>query len=304
MKKILLSLLPLASVALTVNAQAQIGWTLNQCRKHWGHESRDNGSYSFGSQHAGIQERVTLDAQGKVNDVTYTSNGGGRWDSKPSLLDIPRLLATEVGVVWGKDPDPPSGTGEYFLGKKDGAEVVHARYHAGNLGDSLQVLPIGSLFFPPPISKSDTDWARANAARIEAEKKAKAAAGPTKEESERAAHDAEIRANNDRVLSPPTPTVRMSDAEIKALLIGTWTGTGEEGWTYTFTPDGRWLTADPRYPGATDAEGNRWDIKDGELIEIRPEPEAARPYRILFLTEHECLLHWRHHGGGYWLWTR
>jgi S1-C subfamily serine protease len=50
---------------------------------------------------------------------------------------------------------------------------------------------------PPSISKSD---ATANAARIEAERKAKAAAGPTKEELESAAHDAEIRANNERAL--------------------------------------------------------------------------------------------------------
>jgi hypothetical protein len=52
----------------------------------------------------------------------------------------------------------------------------------------------------PPISKIDADWARANAARIEAEKKAKAAAGPTEEEKRQAAHDAEIRANNERAL--------------------------------------------------------------------------------------------------------
>src|SRR5271166_5583458 len=64
----------------------------------------------------------------------------------------------------------------------------------------LQVLPIESPLDPPPIGKIDADWAIANAARIEAEKKAKAAAGPTKEELESAAHDAEIRANNERAL--------------------------------------------------------------------------------------------------------
>jgi hypothetical protein len=51
-----------------------------------------------------------------------------------------------------------------------------------------------------PPAATDDDWARPNAARIDAEKKAKAAAGPTKEELERAAHDAEIRANNERAL--------------------------------------------------------------------------------------------------------
>jgi hypothetical protein len=52
----------------------------------------------------------------------------------------------------------------------------------------------------PSVSKIDIDWARANAARIEAENRAKAAAGPTKEELESVAHDAEIRANNERAL--------------------------------------------------------------------------------------------------------
>jgi hypothetical protein len=56
------------------------------------------------------------------------------------------------------------------------------------------VLPIETPLETPPISKIDTDWAIANAARIEAEKKAKAAAGPTKEELRRAVHGAEIRA--------------------------------------------------------------------------------------------------------------
>jgi hypothetical protein len=63
------------------------------------------------------------------------------------------------------------------------------------------VLPIErSLFGDDAQRKIDADWVIANAARIEAEKKAKAAAGPTKEELESAAHDAEIRANNERAL--------------------------------------------------------------------------------------------------------
>jgi hypothetical protein len=60
---------------------------------------------------------------------------------------------------------------------------------------------------PPSISKADTDWARANARRIEAEAKAKAAAGPRAEERASAAHDAQIRADNERALQQlPTPT--------------------------------------------------------------------------------------------------
>jgi hypothetical protein len=56
-----------------------------------------------------------------------------------------------------------------------------------------------------PIRKIDTDWARANAARIEAEKKAKEAAGPTEAEKLQAQHDAEIRESNERALKALPP---------------------------------------------------------------------------------------------------
>jgi hypothetical protein len=36
------------------------------------------------------------------------------------------------------------------------------------------------------------------------------------------------------------------DAEMKALLIGTWAV--DDDTTYTFTSDGRWLIADPKFP--------------------------------------------------------
>jgi hypothetical protein len=31
----------------------------------------------------------------------------------------------------------------------------------------------------------------------------------------------------------------------------------------------------------------KWDIEDGQLLEIRPEPLAARSFTILFLIKHE-----------------
>lgn len=92
------------------------------------------------------------------------------------------------------------------------------------------------------------------------------------------------------------------DAEMKALLTGTWTIDDDR--TNTFTSDGRWIVTDPKFPNASEKDSTQgWEIKDGELIQIRT-PQANRPYKILFLTEHECLLHWGHHGGGYALWTR
>jgi hypothetical protein len=212
--KILLLVLTVASFSLA-NTHAQIGWTLDQCRKHWGRESSiehyyldeshttTSTTYVFGSK---IRKEVTLDQQGKVNDASYLEY------EDDGLLNIPALLAREEGVAWEIDPDMDrTSRHEYWIGKKDGVVVFHARYYYGHNKEGtrwsqyLQVLPIESPLFPPPISKSDTDWAIANAARIEAEKKAKAAAGPTKEELESAAHDAEIRANNERALKSLPP---------------------------------------------------------------------------------------------------
>jgi hypothetical protein len=135
MKKVLLILMVLAGVA-----NAQIGWTLDQCRKHWGHETSNTFiAYGFGSKDTGIYKEVTLDSQFKVNNVMYTSNGGGRYNDKPSLLDIPALLAIEAGIIWEKDPDSV-----ILLGKQDGNVVFHARYFSGKYGESLHVLPIDS----------------------------------------------------------------------------------------------------------------------------------------------------------------
>jgi hypothetical protein len=85
--------------------------------------------------------------------------------------------------------------------------------------------------------------------------------------------------NADEPKNAAAQTSQMGDAEMKALLIGTWAA--DEGRTYTFTSDGRWLIADPKFPNEPDDPRYRWDIKYGELIEIRG-PQAARPYRILF----------------------
>jgi hypothetical protein len=72
------------------------------------------------------------------------------------------------------------------------------------------------------------------------------------------------------------------DAKMKKLLTGTWTADCG-GKTYIFQSDGKWLM------NADDPKPYYWDIQDGQLLEIRPAPAAARSYTILFLTKHEFL---------------
>jgi hypothetical protein len=170
------ALLWILFLLLTCTARAQIGWTFDQCREHWGpqtgieHPYLDDSltttgtSYIFGSLDSGskIQKEVALDATGKVNDVYYIgpSEGAG-------FLKIAQLLEKEQGVNWLADPDAghrfdpgerqtPGQQGyrhAYWIGYKDGIAVFHARYYFGKRdvnaltwGESLHVLPIDRPF--------------------------------------------------------------------------------------------------------------------------------------------------------------
>jgi hypothetical protein len=89
-------------------------------------------------------------------------------------------------------------------------------------------------------------------------------------------------------------TAMAGDAKIKALLIGTWEN--DDGGTMTFTSDGKWQFDD-------DSE-ERWDVRSGKLIEIRPAPESERYYTIISLTKHRCVIQEDNHGRGRGIWTR
>jgi hypothetical protein len=177
MKKILLMLMALGMASFMANnAFAQIGWTLDQCRKHWGpqtgidHPYLDDSltttgtSYIFGSFDSGskIQKEVALDATGKVNDVFYFGPSEG-----PGFLKIAQLLENEPGVKWlavrGEDRPFDLGEGQtpgeqgyrhaLWIGYKDSIAVFHARYYFGKRdvnaqtwGESLRVLPIDRPF--------------------------------------------------------------------------------------------------------------------------------------------------------------
>ncbi len=132
MKRILLTLTTFVSFSFG-NAHAQIGWTLDQCRKHWGREntSHPHGKteYKFGSK---IEKIVTFDQQGKVNDVLYLAN----WN----MLKIPILLAMEEGITWEIDPDiERTSRYEFWIGKKDGVIILYARYFISKIGEEFEV---------------------------------------------------------------------------------------------------------------------------------------------------------------------
>jgi hypothetical protein len=72
-----------------------------------------------------------------------------------------------------------------------------------------------------------------------------------------------------------------ADREMKALLVGKWTDNYDQK-TIAFWADGKLLW------GADDPNPEKWDIQDGQLIEIRGGGRD-HSYTILFLTKHEFL---------------
>jgi len=127
-------------------------------------------------------------------------------------LETSRLTSAEASVAMNRLQDakgkPHVTSGVWYDRDADTYNWFGPKFHRLMSEPASEFLDeVGPYLYivPPSIDQSDTDWAIANAARIEAEKKAKAAAGPTKEELESAAHDAEIRASNERALKSLPP---------------------------------------------------------------------------------------------------
>jgi hypothetical protein len=100
----------------------------------------------------------------------------------------------------------------------------------------------------------------------------------------------------------------LTDADLKRLLIGTWTAGVAPAFMeeppppalITFTSDGRWLV-----DGDSEKDpGVRWDIRDGKLIEIRPYPRGELNYTIITLTRHKCVIQENGHGNHFATWIR
>jgi hypothetical protein len=153
MYKLVVSML--AVLASANYAHAQIGWTLDQRRKHWRRESSTehtttSTTYIFDSK---IRKQVTLDQRGKVNDVFYIGPSEGA-----EFLKVAKLLEREEGVIWLIDPDrDQSYRHAYWIGYKDGVAVFHAHYFFGKRdvngdtwGESLDVLRLKAHWIRHP----------------------------------------------------------------------------------------------------------------------------------------------------------
>jgi hypothetical protein len=98
------------------------------------------------------------------------------------------------------------------------------------------------------------------------------------------------------------------DRQMKALLVGTWDDVGttvdSAAGGQIFRSDGYWTFKTGFHGDQVDEHTDKWDIKGGKLIEIRPGGESARYYTILLLTKHEFLARETAHTRGYIFLTR
>lgn len=121
MIKIVLVLL-LSSCCALSTARAQIGWTLAQCRQHFGHElwMEDDGPvFGIKFHHYTVKENVEIrDApafsyDGILFTVTFDSDGtvGKIWwrrSGQFSNQEIKELLKRSSAVAWNPAPDSPT----------------------------------------------------------------------------------------------------------------------------------------------------------------------------------------------------
>jgi hypothetical protein len=73
----------IVATAITVStSSARIGWTLDQCRSHYGHEVKvENawcGGMAYGFIHEGLYIYAIISADGRVGDITYFDNRAPR----------------------------------------------------------------------------------------------------------------------------------------------------------------------------------------------------------------------------------
>jgi hypothetical protein len=103
------------------SAQAQIGWTIDQCRKHFGHELWiDSGGVTFGikyrhytpQENVGKRDAPAFSYDGRLITVTFDSDGTvGKiiWKRSGDFSDreIAQLLKSASAVSWRAVPNSP-----------------------------------------------------------------------------------------------------------------------------------------------------------------------------------------------------
>lgn len=91
-----------AAVLIVGTADARIGWTLEQCRSHYGREVKTEpawcGGTASGFIHEGLYIYAIFSADGKVADITYFDNRKAR--PLPQMVQDSLWRMNAEGRVW------------------------------------------------------------------------------------------------------------------------------------------------------------------------------------------------------------
>jgi hypothetical protein len=94
------------------------------------------------------------------------------------------------------------------------------------------------------------------------------------------------------------------DAEMKQQLVGTWKD-ADTRTTIVLKSDGtRLVSGNDFSSGKPFFISGKWDVKDGDFVEVRPSPEVDRTYTIISITQHKFVLRDNGHGRHTGTWTR
>ena len=117
----------LAACLLSVNARAQMGWTLQQCREHFGPEfmpaSGDTHCFHVGPFGRGLGEHVyiTFDPDGTVGAIQWVKLNGEAF----SEAEIQKCLREASRVTWERTPNHEPGELNW-TGKQNGKVIFDA----------------------------------------------------------------------------------------------------------------------------------------------------------------------------------
>jgi hypothetical protein len=137
-------MLTLATLAsMVMSAHAQMGWTLDQCRRHFGQEflpaEGDNHYFHVGPTGTGKGEHVyiRLDPDGTVGNIAWLKMDGKAF----SESEIQKHLKDASRVAWLRNSNSEEGQ-LHWSGYQNGKAIFEA--NEGNNGRGIWVLTIST----------------------------------------------------------------------------------------------------------------------------------------------------------------
>jgi hypothetical protein len=135
MNKMMKIMMAIAALALVTGAQAQMGWTLQRCREHFGPEfmspAGDTHYFHVGPFGRGLGEHVylTFDPDGTVGGIQWVKLDGKAF----SEAEVQQRLKKASRVSWTRSADHESGELSR-IGEQNGKTIFDANENDNGRG--------------------------------------------------------------------------------------------------------------------------------------------------------------------------